>query len=199
MGLVKLTTLISFWIFIVNGSCPFEYYQCSDFLDWCCPSGYTCTGNNSCDNYNSIDPTAGLGGFLQCWLLLLHFYGTSSCYQEDEESDLWNNTLYWMKSRNIVMKVGSLEQHIALYAESEQWNNTLIGSMEQNIVLDQESELWNNTLYWMKRWSYGQTHRIGGRVRDIEKHLVLDEEMGLWNNTLYKIKSRIYGTTHCIR
>ncbi|XP_076100766.1 uncharacterized protein LOC143069847 [Mytilus galloprovincialis] len=62
MGLVKLTTLISFWILIVNGSCPFEYYQCSDFLDWCCPSGYTCTGNNSCDNYNSIDPTAGLGG-----------------------------------------------------------------------------------------------------------------------------------------
>ncbi|XP_063426039.1 uncharacterized protein LOC134709835 [Mytilus trossulus] len=62
MGLAKLTFTISFWIFIVNGSCPVEYFQCSDFFDWCCPSDYTCTGNNSCDNYNSIDPTAGLGG-----------------------------------------------------------------------------------------------------------------------------------------
>ncbi|XP_052103858.1 uncharacterized protein LOC127737309 [Mytilus californianus] len=61
MGLVKLTITISFWIFIVNGSCPFEYYKCSEFLDWCCPDGYTCTGNNSCDK-NSTYPTSSSGG-----------------------------------------------------------------------------------------------------------------------------------------
>ncbi|CAC5356897.1 unnamed protein product [Mytilus coruscus] len=61
MGLVKLTITISFWIFIVNGSCPFEYYQCSEFPDLCCPDGYKCTGNTSCVK-NLTYPTSSSGG-----------------------------------------------------------------------------------------------------------------------------------------
>ncbi|VDI80263.1 Hypothetical predicted protein [Mytilus galloprovincialis] len=62
----------------------------------------------------------------------------------DEESDLWNNTLYWMKSR--------------IYGTTHciRWR---VRFMEQRIVMDEESELLKNTLYWMESRSYGKTHR----------------------------------------
>ncbi|XP_052103769.1 uncharacterized protein LOC127737260 isoform X2 [Mytilus californianus] len=61
MVLVKLTITISFWIFIVNGSYPFEYYQCSEFSDLCCPDGHKCTGNTACVK-NLTYPTSSSGG-----------------------------------------------------------------------------------------------------------------------------------------
>ncbi|VDH98551.1 Hypothetical predicted protein [Mytilus galloprovincialis] len=68
MGLVQLTFTISFWILIVNGSCPFEYYQCSEFPDLCCPDGYNCTGSTTCEK-NPIYPTSSSGAAIAAGIL----------------------------------------------------------------------------------------------------------------------------------
>ena len=76
----------------------------------------------------------------------------------DEESELLNKTLYWMKSRInetthcIGWRVGTIEQHIVLDEESDLWKKNIVlddesdGAMDKRIVLDEESDILNNTL-----------------------------------------------------